>query len=257
MKTLLFTAFLLRTLGAQSLPVVPMQMDPDQLARSLREGKPPMPAADCKALDLWECQPDYPERVSDISLRWVHFDEGTELQAILVAEEKAEDSYAAYVFDKRGTWNLVGSFVCRQNRCDVNTLIRVQKLTLDSPPLLLCYRGLGGSGIVNEVTEAFQLRGGKLWPVLEVMNYEENPFVDPHTTRQQVFTSSSRDRLVIHTIREEPPGHIAQTRCEVRRWDVAKHTFVPAAKEQTTYCDAKTGKPIAGMSWWTGLPTHP
>jgi len=51
-KTLLFIALVLPKLAAQPLPVVPMQMDPDQLARSLRERKPPMPAADCLALDL-------------------------------------------------------------------------------------------------------------------------------------------------------------------------------------------------------------
>ena len=146
MRTVLFAALLLAKLSAQPLPVVPMETDPDQIALSLRERKPLMPIADCNALDLWECHPEEPARVTDISLRWVRLDSGAELEAVLVAEAKAEMSFVAYVFDKGTTWNLVGKFFCRQERCDPNTLIRIQKLTEDSPPLLLCYRDLAGCG---------------------------------------------------------------------------------------------------------------
>ena len=120
-----------------------MQMGPDQIMQSLRDRKPLMPAADCHALDLWECHPDEPARVADISIRWVQLDEDPELEAVLVTEAKAEFSYAAHIFDKRIQWNLVGSFFCRTERCDGNTLIRVQKLTEDMPPLLFRHRDLG------------------------------------------------------------------------------------------------------------------
>src|SRR5579863_2652518 len=172
MKLALFTLLLLTGLGAQSLPVVSMQMDPDLLAVSLRERKPLMPMADCSALDLWECHPDDPTRITDVTLRWLQLDEDPELEASLITEAKDEDSYSAYIFDKQETWNLVGSFFCRQRRCDPNTLIRVQKLTEDSPPLVLVYRDLGGSGSGILITEAFQLRGGKLWPVIQFTNLE-------------------------------------------------------------------------------------
>ena len=69
-----------------------------------------MPIADCTALDLWECHSDYPERVSDVSLRWVQLDDDPELEAILIVEAKAEWTYVAYVFDKQESWKMVGSF---------------------------------------------------------------------------------------------------------------------------------------------------
>lgn len=80
MKILVFPIFLLFTLHAQSLPVIPMQNnDPDQLAQNLRLKKP-LPAADCNALDLWECHSDEPTRITDISVRWVQLDEDPELE---------------------------------------------------------------------------------------------------------------------------------------------------------------------------------
>src|SRR5262249_54459530 len=151
------------------LSAVPMHMGPDELARSLRTRQPPMPPTDCRALDLWECHPDEPTRPTDISLRWVQLDGDPEMEAVIVTEAKAEWAWVAYVFDHQGTWNLVGSFFCRRCR-DGNDLIRVQKLTEDSPPLLLLNRDLGGSGSSILSTEVFQLRGGKLWPVLLVTN---------------------------------------------------------------------------------------
>jgi hypothetical protein len=254
MRTFIFAMFLLSTLRAQSLPVVPMQTkDPDQLAQSLREKKP-MPIGDCVALDLWECHPDEPMRVTDISMRWVQLDEDPELEAILVTEAKVENAYAAYIFDKQGTWNLVGSFFDRRAR-DGQDLIRVQRLTEDSPPLLLVNRDLGGSGSMILTTEAFQLRQGKLWPVIDFTDKEEDLFPSPSVQRQEVLSSPSR--LVIHTVREEPPGRAVQNECEVRRWDATKHTFVLVTNEQKEYCDSKTGRPIRGKSSWAGLPVYP
>jgi hypothetical protein len=104
MKNLLLTLFLLGKLGAQSLPVVPIQSAPDQLARCLRDRNVSMPAADCKALDLWECHPDEPARVKDITVRWVQLDDDSDLEAVLLTEAKAEHTYAAYAFDKQSTW---------------------------------------------------------------------------------------------------------------------------------------------------------
>ena len=130
---------LLSKLSAQALPLVPMRMDPDQLLRSLRDKTPAMPRADCGALDLPGCQPEEP--VSDISLRWVQLDDDPELEAILITETKAARTYFAFVFDKQAAWNMVGNFNCYRN-CDVNQLIRVQRLTGDSPSLLLLYRDL-------------------------------------------------------------------------------------------------------------------
>ncbi len=252
----LLIALLTTELSAQSLPVVPMHMDPDQVAHSLRERIPLMPAADCSALDLWECHPDEPARVTDISLQWVQLDDDPELEAVLITEAKAEDSYAAYVFDKQGTWNLVGSFFCRNHRCDRYSLIRVKKLTEDSPPLLLCYRDLGGSDSSIMTTEAFQLRGGKLWPAFQVTNYEDNTLAPPHAQRQEV--SASANRIVLHTSREEPPGHVSKSTCEVKRWDAARHTFVPVVNvELAEYCDPNTGKPVPGKSFPAGLPAYP
>jgi hypothetical protein len=157
MRTLIFVVLLSATLSAQALPVVPMHTnDPDQFAQDLRN-KEPIPIGDCSALNLWECHPDDPTRIPDISIRWVQLDQDQELEAIFVVKAEDEHTYAAYVFDKRGTWNLVGSFFDRQWTSDGQELIRVQKLTEDSPPLLLVNRDLGGSGSSIFTTEAFQL----------------------------------------------------------------------------------------------------
>jgi hypothetical protein len=229
-------------------------MDPDQLFRSLRETQPVMPTADCLALNLSECHADYPRRVTDVSLRWVQLDDDPELEAVLVIEAEAEDRFEAYIFDKQNTWNLVGSFSCRRLRCDASSLIRVQKLTEDSPPLLLCYRDLGGSGQVLLTTEGFHLRGGKLWPAFQVKTYEESPFAHPHSESQRVLASHTR--LVIDTIREVPPGGKVRNSCEVWRWEPVKYKFVQVPGERAEYCDPKSGKPILGKSFPTGLPIH-
>ena len=81
--------------------------------------------------------------------------------------------------------------------------------------------------------------------------------MSPYAKRQRVLVSPNRRRLVIYTIREEPPGQIVRNRCEVWQWNAVRYKFVPVANEQTTYCDPKTGKPIAGKSYPIGLPDHP
>jgi hypothetical protein len=250
--TLFFALALVRYANAQALPVVPMQMDPEQIAHSLRERSPLMPTADCRALDLWECHPDEPARVSDISLRWLQLDDDPELEAVLVTDAKEEDSFAAYVFDKQDQWRIVGSFFCRSGRCDPQELIRVQKFTEDSPPLLLVNRDLGGSGSSLQTTEVFQLRDGKLWPVMQIGDRTEVIFPPAFVERQRVLASP--DRIVIEAVREQPPGRVVSTKCEVRRWDAQTHLFVPAAGEQANYCDAKTGKPVPGKSFPVLLP---
>jgi hypothetical protein len=244
--------------GAQPLPVVRMEMSPGQLVRGLRDKNPTFPIGDCHALDLWECHPYHPTRTTDISfisLRWVQLDDDPELEAILITEAKAESTYVAYVFDKQGkSWNLVGALWCYRE-CDAINFIRVQKLTEDSPPLLLCYRDLGGSGSVLMTAEVFQLREGKLWRVFEIGNRSDMLFPSHVIKTQNVLATDHR--LVIHTIREEPPGHIVRNSCEVRRWEAAKHTFIRVPGERLDYCDPKTGKPIPDKSFPTGLPVFP
>ena len=255
MRTWIFVTLLSATLRAQSLPVVPMQInDPDQLAHNLRNKKP-IPSGDCKALDLWECHPDDPTRIADISMHWVQLDQDPELEAILVVKAEDEHTYAAYIFDKQGTWNLVGSFFDREWTNDGQYLIRVRKLTEDSPELLLVNRDLGGSGSSIFTTEAFQLRDGKLWPVITITDLEESEFPLPSVLRQQVLSSSNR--LVISTVHEKPPGRVVQNECEVLRWDTTTRTFVTVASEESKYCDTKTGKSIKGKSFWAGLPIYP
>ncbi len=188
-------------------------------------------------------------------MRWVQLDDDPELEAILVTEAKDERAYAAFIFDKQRTWNLVGSFFDRKWSHDGQGLVRVQKLTADSPPLLLVNRDLGGSDSAIFTTEAFQLQEGKLWPVITITDKEEVSLPPPRVRQQKVL--SSPNRLVIYTTREEPPGHVVQNNCEVLRWDARSHTFVPVANEQTGYCDPKTGKPIKGKSSWAGLPIYP
>lgn len=168
---LLIAVMLMAYATAQPLPVKSMSMAPDQIAQSLRTGQPAMVPSDCDALDLWECTKDERKRVTDISLRWVQLDSDSDLEAILVLATPAEMGNVAYVFDKQDTWKLVGSFFCLSNRCNVNTLVRVQQLTDDSPPLLLCYRDLGGSGSSIQGIEGYGLRDGRLWPAFELTKY--------------------------------------------------------------------------------------
>jgi hypothetical protein len=233
----------------------PPRKGPDQSARSLRDAAPLIPAADCSALDLSECNAQAPKPVRDIWVRWLQLDDDRELEAVLVMEAEAEWTHMAYVFDRQGKWNLVGSFSCYRHYCDPHNLVRVQRLTLDSPPLVLVYRDEGGSGTVTLVTHGFQLRGGKLWPAIDIYNYEQTPFVKPYKQREAVF--AHENRLVVQTLREQPPGAREQSSCRVLGWDTAKHAFVEIPEDRARYCDAQTGKPIAEKSHWTGLPFHP
>jgi hypothetical protein len=192
--------------------------------------------------------------VTDISLRWLQLDEDADLEAILVTDAPEEaQNHAAYVFDHRGGWNLVGSFFCGQWVCDTNHFIEVQKLTEDSPALVIVTRDLGGSATSIMTTEAFQLREGKLWPVLRVTDKLTDELPPPHVLREEVL--ASKTRLVIHTVEERPPGHAVSGACEVRRWD--GHTFVAAAAELRDYCDPKTGRPNMAKLSWAGLPIYP
>ncbi|MBL0159314.1 MAG: hypothetical protein IPP47_19710 [Bryobacterales bacterium] len=242
-------------LAARPLPVTPMQMDPDQLLLSLREGKPAMPDADCTALGLWECRADALARVRDISIRWVQLDDDAELEAILTMAAPAEWSNVTYVFDRQAEWKMAGSFLCRDNRCDLNNMVSVHNLTGDSPPLLCLSRDIGGSGSVTLTTEAFHLRDGQFWPVFQVTRFEHGPFATSATTKQYVRTSSNR--LVVHTIRERPPGASPQNLCEVWQWVPAKQSFAQVPQDRSRYCNPKTATPYADKSHWTDLPSHP
>ena len=253
MRFKLCIGLLAATLRAQdhTLDVVPLQTDPEQIARALRDRTATIPRADCSALDLWECTPDEPRRSTDVSLRWVQLDDDPELEAVLVVEAPEEDSNVAYVFDRQGTWRLVGSFFCRALRCDAQNLIRIQQLTKDSPRLLWVTRDLGGSGSSLLTTEMFQLREGKLWPVMQLTD-QDAFMLSPYRETQTLLTSDNR--IVIHTAHEEPPGREVSDKCEVRRWAPAQHAFIAAPADQAVYCDAKTGKPIPGKSHEVLLP---
>ncbi len=232
---------------AQALPVVPFRLDPEQVLRSLRDRRPVMSESECGALALSGCRSEEPTRIRGISLRWVQLDTDEQLEAILVLTGEAEDSHIAYVFDRQAQWNLIGSFECRRHRCELDRMVRVQQLTKDAPPLLFCYRDRGGSGTVNWYNESFHLRAGRLWPSFQVITYEYMPFRGPYSLVRRVRASD--DRLVIHTIREQPPGTKPQHSCEVLRWDAERFTYRPVAAEQAKYCDSRNGQPLADKSF--------
>ncbi|MBZ5674290.1 MAG: hypothetical protein LAP61_08600 [Acidobacteriia bacterium] len=253
MKHASLWCFVVTGLCAQSLPVVSMQTDPDRIAQSLRDKKPAMPTEDCAALDLWECHSDYPDRVSDLSLRWVQLDDDPELEAILIVEAKAESTYMAYVFDKQSTWRMVGSFSCERS-CEPNSFVRVQKLTSDSPLLILVQRDLGGSAQFLMTASAYHLHGGRLSQALEVSTEEDVSLPPERITRRWVL--ASQDRLVIHTTRQTVPARI-RNNCEVYRWSPVGSAFELAPADRAQYCDLKTGAPIPGKSSPTGLGAYP
>lgn len=254
MKHASLWCFVASGLCAQSLPVVSMQMDPDHIAQSLRDRKPVMTGADCAALDLWECHSDYPDRISDLSLRWVQLDYDPELEAILVVEAKAESTYMAYVFDKQQSWRTVGTFSCERS-CEPNSFIRVQKLTSDSPPLVLVRRDLGGSASFLMTTSAYHLHGGSLSQALEISTDEEVS-LPPSERITRRWVLPSQDRLVIHTTRQSVPARVRNS-CEVYRWNPTSGVFESAPADRAQYCDPKTGTPIPGKSSPTGLGAYP
>lgn len=110
---------------AQSLAVVPLHSDPDQLFKAIRTGAR-IDAGDCKALALMACIDEgHDSSPTDISLRWVQLDEDPELEAILVApQSQVSATRHALVFDHGSTWNLVGHFVSSRTS-DQETMIRV------------------------------------------------------------------------------------------------------------------------------------
>lgn len=253
MRWALGLAFATALSAQPDLKVVPLQSDPESIARAFRGASPGIPIEDCHALELSECLPGAAIRSSDVSLRWINLDDDPGLEAILVVDGPAElRAKLALVFDKREKWNLVGSFLCTRLWCETEGLIEVQQFTKDSPRLLLLTRELGGSTGGLVMTEIFQLREGKLWPVLQVRDDTQAEYPGPRF-RERRYLLASDDRIVIHTVHEQPPGREVSHKCEARRWDAAMHTFVTAA-DQASYCDPKTGKPIPGKSYQVFFP---
>ena len=194
--------------------------------------------------------------MSDVSVRWVQLDDDPELEAILITEAREEGAYAAFIFDEHVGWNLVGSFFGDQRGSDGQNLIRVEKLTEDSPTVLLMNRDLGGMGSTILTSEVFQLRQGGLWPVLQATNRLDVLVPSPPLTQTQHVRASS-DRLVMHTVREQPPGRIVKNECEVLRWNSTKQSFAPADSERSKYCDMKSGRPLPGKSQVSRFPMFP
>jgi hypothetical protein len=234
--------------AADPLPVVPMKTDPARLAHSLLQ---PNSEFDASVLEAFPPSDD-----ADVTLRWVQLDDDPELEAILTMKASFDPSggYAGYVFDPQGaTWNRVGSFLFFRQR-EGNGLLPVRKLTEDSPTLILFTRDLGGSASTIMTTTAYQLRDGKLWPVIEVTNFQWNGLPPPETTEHRTVLAS-KDRLVIHTLTEQS-GRVRNT-CEVQFWDSKNHQFAPAPLDFNLYCDVHTGNPIPGKAHPTGLPVFP
>lgn len=245
---------LLHGLMAQPLPVVPMQFDPDRIFQSFRTTKPPMPAGDCAAFDVSACNASYPEPVKDIALRWVQLDDDADLEAILTVEAEAQRTNRAFVFDKQKSWRMVG-VLGHHRGADFNTMVRVARLTTDSPPLVVYSRDLGGSAHVLVTATAFHLRGGKLWPAFEIVVWE-GVFLDPElNTKRYVY--ASENRLVIHTIRTTSARPGERHACEVMRWSSDRFSFVPSRTDRAEYCDVRSGRPVAGKSHLADLPVYP
>jgi len=241
--------------GADPLPVVPMKTDPEKLAHSFLV-QPPPPDSDCGTSVLAACPGDGVNRAMDVTLRWVQLDDDPELEAILITGPLLAPSVSfVYVFDRQGTgWNEVASVSCRR-QCGANDVIRVQKLTDDSPPLLLFYRDLGGSSSTIMTTTGYCLHDGRMWPALEVRNFQWYGLPPPERALHSTVLAS-KDRLVIHRDFQKRGGRVRNT-CEVRRWDEVGHEFVLAPADQSGYCDVRTGKPIPGKSHSTGLTVVP
>ncbi len=238
-----------------SHPVTPMSMSPEELASSLRNAAPTMPQKDCRALNLWECVAGAATRVRDISLRFVQLDDDPELEAILVTEARAERTHMAYAFDRHGAaWNMVGAFSCNRRPCNVESLVRVEKLTADSPPLLLYYSDVGGSGSMIMLTTGFLLRQGKLEQVWDFVNCSASLF--PVETERRQFAFANNRHLVVHTI-EQQKGRPEHHACLVWRWDSQYRRFCEDSKELGQFCDPKTGRPIPGRSYPTELNACP
>lgn len=235
--------------AADPLPVVPMKMDPEQVARLFLR-RPAPSYEECLPAALEIC----PDGISspDVSLRWVQLDDDPEPEAILTATSSGR--YAGYVFDRHGdTWNQVGSFMFfREN--EGNDLFRVKKLTEDSPTVLFFTRDLGGSASSIFTTSVYQLREGRLWRVFEATPLVWSGLPPPERWERSTVLAS-KDRLIVHKVDEV--GKQVTNTCEVQRWDAKTHQFVPAPADRTAYCDLKTGKPIPGKAHASGIPVIP
>ena len=76
-------------------------------------------------------------------------------------------------------------------------------------------------------------------------------FPTPRETIQNVYRSPNR--LVILTIKRQPPTRVVRNECHVLGWRAKDHSFTPLENEDTKYCNRTTGKPIAGKSYLTDL----
>jgi hypothetical protein len=218
--------------GAEALPVVPLQFTPDQIALSLRTTKPPMPPADCHALNAFECSLENPTPVRDISIRWVQLDDDSELEAIIVASMEAEWDRFAYVFDKNRTWNLIGAIPCYR-RCPGLEFVRVGYLTTDSPIFVILRRDLGGPDHEILAYSGYHLRGGRLWPA-----FEFEPEFNSDTRQRTLHINRHENRLILRAT------GTAKLTCSVLRWDAKTFRFVDVPSETKSLCAQQIGTPI-------------
>jgi hypothetical protein len=234
--------------GAEALPVVPLQFTPDQIALSLRTTKPPMPPADCHALNAFECSLENPTPVRDISIRWVQLDDDSELEAIIIAKMESEWDYFAFVFDWKRTWNLVGNIMCERHcyASDIN-FVRAHKLTQNAPIFLIARRDLGGSGSSLDTRTFFLLRDGRLRKAFEVMDRWVGLPPPEHT--EKIELRQSGPWLIHHTIHEEPPESPARHACKVLTWSPQQLTYIEAPTQRPNFCNPKTGRPYTDKSW--------
>lgn len=230
------------------LKVVPMKMGPEQVAHMFAQQPPAFEA--CAAAGFEVCPDGF--GAPDVSLRWVQLDDGPELEAIVTT--KGPGGYVGYLFDHRGSvWNRIGPFMFFREY-EGNDLFRVKKLTKDSPTVLIFTRDLGGSASTIVTTTAYHLREGKLFPVFEVTPMQWSGLPPPERMEHSEVLAS-KDRLVTHKV-EEVEKKATHT-CEVHRWDANVHEFVAAPADRTAYCDLKTGKPIPGKAYASGIPAFP
>jgi len=239
--------------GAEVLPVVPLQWTPQQIFNGLRTTKPPMPAADCKALKIFACQLSYPTRVEDISLRWVQLDDDPEREAIIVARAEREWDYIALVFDWRKTWNLVGAVWCARHCIGGDpSFVRVQNLSEFTPAFVIFRRDLGGSGHSLDTRTFYHLRNGQLHQVFELTDATMYMSV-PDTSVETVRLHQSDRWIIHHTVHESPPGKNRKDTCKVLTWSASQFRFIDAPSQNANFCDPTTNRPIFGKTFSTRL----
>jgi hypothetical protein len=230
---------------------MPMQFTPDQIALSLRTTKPPMPAADCAALELSGCRLDVRKPVrNETSIRWVQLDDDPELEAIIVAADEL-GPYFAYIFDWNRTWNLIGKVRCYRH-LDTN-FIRVQQITENAPKFIIAERDFSGAGPVTLGYTGWFLRKGRLEQAFEFYTESRNYLADPGHHFLRLLQSGRY--LIKHEISEAPPRQNRKHTCEVLTWSAAKAQFVDVPSQRPNFCDATTGLPLIEKSYTTGLKT--